>query len=321
MMHQLLETLVLPSFSHSAPDAHHDAAVLDMAGARLAFTTDSYVVQPLFFPGGDIGQLAVNGTVNDLSMCGARPLFLSTAFILEEGLPMETLRRVLRSMRLAADAAGVSIVTGDTKVVERGAADGIFINTAGIGIIEHSYRIAPDQVRPGNVVLLSGDVGRHGIAVMAARENLGFEGGIESDTSPLAGLVLALLHAGIRVHCLRDLTRGGLATALVEIARVAAVQIEIEEAAIPVQSDVRGACELLGLDPVYVANEGRLIAFVDPEDAEAALTLMREHPQGAGATEIGRVTDSNPGLVTMTSWIGVPRIVEMLSGDQLPRIC
>jgi hydrogenase expression/formation protein HypE len=310
-----------PAFSNPQLDLGHDGAVLSLAGQALAFTTDSYVVRPLFFPGGDIGTLAVNGTVNDLAMCGARPLYLGAGFILEEGLPMETLWRVVQSMAHAAKVAHVQLVTGDTKVVDKGKGDGIFITTTGVGAIEHDVSITPGSVRAGDLVLLNGDIGRHGIAVMAVREGLAFESTIESDCAPLAGLVMELLDAGVEIHCLRDLTRGGLASALVEIAETAGVQISIEEPAIPVGEEVQGACELLGLDPLYVANEGRLVAFVPPEAAERALTIMRAHLLGAGACLIGKVVRTSPGVVTMTSSIGASRIVEMLSGEQLPRIC
>jgi hydrogenase expression/formation protein HypE len=279
----------------------------------------------LFFPGGDIGSLAVNGTVNDLAMAGARPLYLTAGFILEEGLPMETLRRVVDSMRRAAEEAGVQIITGDTKVVDKGKGDGLFINTAGIGLVESARPIAPAQVRPGDAILLSGDLGRHGIAIMAVREGLEFETVIESDSAPVAPLVLALLAAGIDVRCLRDLTRGGLASALNEIAESAGVTMTIDERAIPVRDDVRGACELLGFDPLYVANEGRFVAFVAPRDAERALAVMAAHPLGTGARVIGevgdRADDHSPAFVVMTSAIGTRRIVDMLSGEQLPRIC
>jgi hydrogenase expression/formation protein HypE len=287
----------------------------------LAFTTDSYVVHPLIFPGGDIGKLAVNGTVNDLAMCGARPLWLSVGFIVEEGLAMETLRLIVRSMQEAAERAGVQLVTGDTKVVDKGKGDGLFINTAGIGLIKAGVSIGPAQVRPGDAILLSGDLGRHGIAIMAVREGLSFESEIESDTAPLSGLVQELLEARVAVHCLRDLTRGGLASALVEIAETAGVSIAIEERAIPVREDVRGACEMLGLDPLYVANEGRCIAFVKEQDASSALASLRKHPLGKEASIIGRVTGSSERLVTMTSTIGSSRLIDMLSGEQLPRIC
>jgi hydrogenase expression/formation protein HypE len=320
LLHRLLEGLILPAFDNLVLASRHDAAVIEVGGARLAFTTDSYVVRPLFFPGGDIGRLAVNGTVNDLAMAGARPLFLSVGLILEEGLPVEVLTRVVESLRQAAAEAGVAVVTGDTKVVERGSADGLFINTAGIGILEHAGAIGPASVRPGDAVLVSGDLGRHGMAVMGAREGLGFESEIESDTAPLAGLVLELLEAGIDVRCLRDLTRGGLASALVEIAGAAGARIEIEKALIPVRPDVQAACEVLGLDPIYVANEGRLVAFVAPGHADRALAIMQGHPLGEGAAVIGTVAEGRG--ITMKSRIGVARIVEMLSGgEQLPRIC
>jgi hydrogenase expression/formation protein HypE len=321
LMHQLIEQTIVPAFRNPVLDVRHDSAVLDVGGTRLAFTTDSYVVRPLFFPGGDIGTLAVNGTVNDLAMAGARPLYLSASFVLEEGLPVETLQRILASMRRAADAAEVQIVTGDTKVVDRGKGDGIFITTAGVGRIEHALAIKPASVRPGDAVLLSGDLGRHGMAIMAVREGLDFETTIESDCAPLAGLVADLISAGIEVHCLRDLTRGGLASALIEIAEAAAVQIHIREAAVPVGEEVRGACEILGFDPLYVANEGRFACFTPQADAEGALRILRSHPLGKEASLIGSVTQKAPGLVTLESRIGTTRIVDMLSGEQLPRIC
>lgn len=321
LMHQLIEKMFLPVFGNPLLEMRHDSAVMKLNGVRLAFTTDSYVVRPLFFPGGDIGQLAINGTVNDLAMCGARPLFLSAGFILEEGLPMETLWRVVQSMKQAAEAARVQLVTGDTKVVDKGKGDGVFINTAGVGLVEHNLTIAPSSVRPGDVLLLNGDIGRHGIAIMAVREGVAFESEIESDSAPVASVVLKLLSAGIEIHCLRDLTRGGLASALVEIAEAARAHIHIDESAIPVREDVQGACEMLGFDPLYVANEGRFVAFVAPHDAERALALLRSQPLGAEACLIGRVAEDHPGLVTMKSHIGATRIVDMLSGEQLPRIC
>ena len=276
-MHELLEGLLLPSFKNDLLLERHDGATLNIAGARLAFTTDSYVVKPLFFPGGDIGTLAINGTVNDLAMCGARPLYLSSAFILEEGFPMESLRRVVESMRITAAEAKVQLVTGDTKVVDKGKGDGIFVNTAGIGVVEHSLTIAPSSVRAGDVILLSGDLGRHGVAIMAMREGLSFETTIESDCAPLWEPVAALLAAGIEIHCLRDLTRGGLSSGLIEIAETAQVRITIDEMAVPVREDVAGACEILGLDPLYLANEGRFVAFV-PEHATArALEILNQH--------------------------------------------
>jgi hydrogenase expression/formation protein HypE len=329
LMHQLIEQMFMPAFSNQILNARHDAAAISLNGQKLAFTTDSYVVHPLFFPGGDIGSLAVNGTVNDLAMAGARPLYLSAGFILEEGLPMETLWRVVQSMQQAAQATKVQIVTGDTKVVDKGKGDGIFINTAGIGIIEHTQTIAPQNVQPGDVLLLNGDIGRHGIAIMAVREGLEFETTIASDSAPLAELVLTLLEAGIELHCLRDLTRGGLASALNEIAEAAEVEIAIAEAQIPVQAEVQGACEMLGFDPLYVANEGRFIALVPERDAKRALAIMHSHNVKnessnhliSNACIIGKVIEKSPGIVKMESKIGVQRIVDMLSGEQLPRIC
>jgi hydrogenase expression/formation protein HypE len=323
LMHQLIEKEFIQVFQNPFLNNRHDGAVFHPGNAKLAFTTDSYVIRPLFFPGGDIGALAVNGTVNDLAMCGARPLYMSVGFILEEGLPVETLQRLIKSMRQAADAAGVQIITGDTKVVDKGKGDGIFINTSGIGVIEHDLTIGPASIQTGDAILLSGDIGRHGMAIMAVREGLAFESAIESDCAPLADLVLGLIAAGVKVHCLRDLTRGGLASALVEIAETAQKLMEIHEVAIPVRSDVQGACELLGLDPLYVANEGRCVVFVPPADAELALTLMRRHPLGSEATRIGTVKTATEmgNRVLLKSKIGATRLVDMFSGEQLPRIC
>ncbi len=318
---QLIERIFLPAFDNAALAARHDGARVELAGARLAFTTDSYVVRPMFFPGGDIGALAVNGTVNDLAMCGARPAVLSAGFILEEGLEIETLRRIVASMRDAARAAGVSLVTGDTKVVDRGKGDGVYVNTAGVGVIEHAQIVAPSAVQPGDVVLLSGDIGRHGMAVMAAREGLEFESTIESDCAPVAAPVLALFEQGVETHCLRDLTRGGLATALAEIAQTSGRHIHVEETAIDVREDVRGACEILGLDPMYVANEGRFLAIVPAGAANAALAILRTFDVSAGAVMIGVVDTAPAGVVTARSAIGAMRVVDMLSGEQLPRIC
>jgi hydrogenase expression/formation protein HypE len=318
---QLLEKIFLPAFGNSMLGARHDGAVFDLPAQKLAFTTDSYVVHPLFFPGGDIGTLAINGTVNDLAMCGARPLYLSAGFIIEEGLPMDTLWRIVQSMAAAAREAGVQLVTGDTKVVDRGKGDGIFINTAGIGMIEAGHPISPASIKPGDAILLSGDIGRHGIAIMAVREGLEFESTIMSDCAPLSGIVLSLIAGQIETHCLRDLTRGGLASALVEIAEAANLHLEINESAIPLLEDVKGACEILGFDPLYVANEGRFISFVPAGEAEQALRIMRAHPLGEQACIIGTVMNDKPGLVTMRSRIGATRIVDTLSGEQLPRIC
>jgi hydrogenase expression/formation protein HypE len=321
LMHELLEKLFLPAFDNPFLTARHDGAIVRFDDVRVAFTTDSYVVRPLFFPGGDIGTLAINGTVNDLAMCGARPAFLSAGFVLEEGFPVATLAKVVESMRQAAEVAGVQVVSGDTKVVDRGKGDGIYISTSGIGIIEHGFTIAPASVRAGDAVLLSGDVGRHGIAIMAQRDGLELESTVASDCAPLNGLVMELLNRRIEIHCMRDLTRGGLASGLVEIAETAGLLLQIEERAIPICEEVQGACEILGFDPLYVANEGRFVAIVRADQGEAALAIMRAHPLGAGARAIGRVCEGVPGMVTLRSKIGATRIVDMVSGEQLPRIC
>jgi len=319
---ELIERLFGPAFANPALDARHDGAVLaPPAGSRLAFTTDSHVVSPLFFPGGDIGRLAVYGTANDLAMCGAQPRWLSAGFILEEGLPVATLERVVASIAEAARKAGVQIVTGDTKVVERGKGDGMYINTAGMGTIDHAQIITPRSVRPGDVVLLSGDIGRHGMAILAQREGLAFESPIESDCAPLWPAVKAMLAAGVVVHCLRDLTRGGLATAVIEIAETAALAVALEERAVPVCEPVRGACEILGLDPLYVANEGRLIAIVPADRAEVALAALTRAAPGGPPARIGEVRSGPAGEVTLRSLVGVDRILDRLSGEQLPRIC
>ncbi len=321
LMHQLINRMFLAAFRNPLLETQHDSAVVEWTGKKLAFTTDSYVVRPIFFPGGDIGSLAIHGTVNDLAMSGARPLYLSSAFILEEGLPMETLWRVVCSMRDAAQRCGVQIITGDTKVVDKGKGDGLFINTAGIGVIEHDRTIAPPGVRPGDVLLVNGDLGRHGMAIMAVREGLEFESRIESDSAPVHEAVLDLIKAGVEIHCLRDLTRGGLASALNEIAEAAGVKIAVEEKSVPVREDVHAACEMLGLEPLHVACEGRFAAFLAASDAERALTILRSHAAGAGAAIIGLVAESSTPLVTLKSAIGANRILDMSSGEQLPRIC
>lgn len=321
LTNQLINRLFVPAFHNPALDELHDGAILQVGNTRLAFSTDSYVVQPLFFPGGDIGKLAVNGTANDLAMCGARPLYLSAGMILEEGLSMDTLARVVASMQEAAEESGVQLVTGDTKVVDKGKGDGLFINTAGIGIIEHDLVISPRSVKPGDVIIVNGDIARHGIAIMAVREGLAFESKIESDSASLCGVVMDLIQAEIEIHCMRDLTRGGLASATVEIAEESKTHIVLEESAISVREDVQGACEMLGLDPLYVANEGRFIVIVPPHETERALAVMRSHPLGAEAAIIGRVTETPSGLVTMKTTIGASRVVDMISGEQLPRIC
>ena len=321
LMHRLIEDMFVPAFGNSLLGARHDGAVFPVERGRLAFSTDSYVVRPLFFPGGDIGTLAVTGTVNDLAMCGARPLYLSAGFILEEGLETEKLWRIVQSMKRVASEAGIEIVTGDTKVVDRGKGDEIFINTAGVGVIEHDLAISPASVRGGDAILLSGDLGRHGIAIMAAREGLEFESQIESDCAPLFSVIQNLLAEGIEIHCLRDLTRGGLASALVEIAEASALTINIEEAQIPVREDVRGACEILGFDPLYLANEGRFVAFVAARDAARALEIMNSSLIDTTATRIGTMSNERPGEVNLKSSIGANRLVDMFTGEQLPRIC
>ena len=321
LMHSLLENIFGRAFSNPILDTRHDSAQFTVPPGRLAMTTDSYVVRPIFFPGGNIGSMAVHGTVNDLAMSGARPLYLSCGFIIEEGLPMETLWRVVCSMRDAAKMCGVQIVTGDTKVVDKGKGDGLFINTTGLGVIEHSLAIAPQSVQPGDAILVSGDLGRHGMAIMAVREGLEFESAIESDSAPMAVPVLDLLKSGVEIHCLRDLTRGGLASALNEIAEAAGVKIGIEEKSIPVREDVHAACEMLGLDPLHVANEGRFIAFVAAKDSERALQILRRHEISSKAALIGKVAEKSAPLVTLKSAIGASRILDMPSGEQLPRIC
>ena len=317
---RLLDTVFRPAFADPLLARRHDGARLDIAGP-VAFTTDSYVVRPLFFPGGDIGSLAVNGTVNDLAMCGARPGYMSAGFILEEGLDIALLKRVVGSMRDAAAAAQIRIVTGDLKVVDRGKADGMFIATTGVGTIVARTPIEPHSVKPGDAVILSGDIGRHGMAVMAAREGLGFESAIESDCAPLADPVLGLIASGVAVHCLRDLTRGGLASGLVEIAETAGLAVAIEEEAVQVREDVGSACELLGLDPFHVANEGRFVAFVPAADADRAVAILCGHAVSSEARIIGRVAAGPAGRVTCRGPIGGTRVIDMLSGEQLPRIC
>jgi len=321
LMHQLIGRMFLAAFRNPLLETQHDSTVVELTGKKIAFTTDSYVVRPLFFPGGDVGSMAVHGTVNDLAMSGAHPLYLSAAFIIEEGLPMETLWKIACSMAAAATRCGVQIITGDTKVVDKGKGDGVFLNTAGIGIVEHNLNIAPPSVRPGDAVLVSGDLGRHGMAIMAVREGLQFESAIESDSAPVHEIVQELLKAGIEIHCLRDLTRGGLASALNEIAEAARVRIEIVEKSVPVREDVHAACEMLGLDPLHVACEGRFVAFVAAGDADRALSIMQGHALGVGSAAIGRVAESSAPLVTLKSAIGASRILDMPSGEQLPRIC
>ncbi|BCL79344.1 hydrogenase expression/formation protein HypE [Ktedonobacteria bacterium brp13] len=322
--HNLIEGVFAPAFSNPLLDTMDDAATfsVDGTGQRMAFTTDTYVVSPLFFPGGDIGKLAVHGTINDLAMSGATPLYLSVGFILEEGFLIADLRRIVASMAHAASEAGVTIVTGDTKVVQRGKADGVFINTAGIGLVRASWLMGQTQLEPGDKVLLSGPVGDHGIAIMFAREALDIETDVQSDTAPLHTLVASLLEvAGKGIHCLKDPTRGGVATSLNEMALGSEVSVALDEHAIPVHPEVRGSCEILGLDPLTIANEGKLLAIVAPAVADAALQAMHNHPLGRDAAIIGTVQADPPGMVFLRTDIGGLRVLDMLVGDPLPRIC
>jgi hydrogenase expression/formation protein HypE len=316
-MHELLETIILPAFRNEHLTGQTDSAVLPFSARRLAFTTDSFVVRPMFFPGGDVGSLAVHGTVNDLAMSGARPLWLSAGLIIEEGLSIETLNRIVQSMRRAAEQCGVKIVTGDTKVVERGKGDEVYINTAGVGVIEHELVIAPASARSGDVILINGDIGRHGMAVMAAREGLSFETTIESDSAPLVAPALALLAAGVDIRCMRDLTRGGLTSCLNEIAAAAGLKVEIDQSAIPVRSDVSAACELLGLDAFQVACEGRFAAIVARPHAERALVVLKQFDPAAAIA--GEVTEGDSRVILRTALSR--RILDMPAGEQLPRIC
>jgi hydrogenase expression/formation protein HypE len=325
-MRDLIEDVFLGAFQNPLLAPLEDQAVINLAeftqrGDRLAFTTDTYVVSPLFFPGGDIGTLAINGTVNDLAMSGAAPLYLSCGMVLEEGLEVELLRRVAASMRGAADAAGVAIVTGDTKVVERGAADKLFINTAGVGVVPAGVNISATRARPGDKVIVNGYLGSHGCAILLARNELALETTIESDCRPLADLVKTMLAACPAIHCLRDATRGGLATVLNEFAQSSDVSIRLREHALPLQEEVRGACEILGLDPLYLANEGKLVAIVPPENADELLAAMRRHPAGRHAAIVGEVETAPQGIVILETGFGGGRIVDLLIGEQLPRIC
>jgi hydrogenase expression/formation protein HypE len=323
MSARLLRERFLPLFRNEFLDPLGDSAVLDLKGeAEIAISTDTFVVSPLEFPGGDIGALAVHGTVNDLAMAGARPMYLSAGFILEEGLSLDVLDRVLATMSRCAKEAGVLLVTGDTKVVERGKGDGLFVNTTGIGVMAPGFRPRPQGARVGDAILVSGPVGRHGMAIMAVREGIAFDAAIESDTANLAPLVEALRdEVGDGVHVLRDPTRGGVASAVNEIARASGVGVRLHEGAIPVPAMVAGACEILGLDPLYVANEGILVAFVDGDRAATALEALKKHPLGVEAAVVGRVVDEHPGLVVLETGLGGTRVVDTLPGDQLPRIC
>jgi hydrogenase expression/formation protein HypE len=318
---ELVAKLILPRFANPALDRLEDQAVLDLPPGRVAFSTDTFVVDPIFFPGGDIGDLAINGTVNDIAMSGARPLALSVGFVLEEGFALADFHRVLCSMEAAARAAGVRVVTGDTKVVGRGGCDRIFVNTAGLGVVPAGLELGAERIRPGDAVVLSGTLADHGMAVMTVREGLSFASTVRSDTAPLGGLVEAILAACPRPHALRDPTRGGLATTLNEFAARSGAGIVLEETALPVRPDVRGACEILGIDPLYVANEGKLVAVVPGEAADAVVAAMRRHERGRDAVVVGRVTDEHPGRVTLATALGARRVVDMPVGEQLPRIC
>jgi len=320
LMNQLIDMFVT-AFGHASAQSLHDGAVLEWNAESLVMTTDSYVVNPLFFPGGDIGSLAVYGTVNDLAMCGARPLYLSAGFILEEGLPMETLWRVVQSMKKAADRCGVQIVTGDTKVVDKGKGDGLFINTAGVGAPLAKQPVHPNRIQVDDAIIVSGDIGRHGMAILAQREGLRFESELESDCAPLHDLVASLIDEGVDVHALRDATRGGLASVLIELAGASKTTFELDETNIPVSDPVRGSCELLGLDPLYVACEGCCAVFVPTAEVDSTLRIMQKHESGTNARVIGRVLDGTAGDVILKTSIGSHRRLDLLTGDQLPRIC
>ncbi len=321
LTHQLIQKMFFSQFKNELLEPLHDGAIFSVNGVRLAFSTDSYVVSPIFFPGGDIGELAVNGTVNDLAMCGANPMFISAGFIIEEGLPMDDLWQIVTSMQRAANRAHVMLVTGDTKVVDRGKADKIFINTSGIGVVHDGVDINPKNIRVGDKIILSGQIAVHGIAIMSVREGLEFETELESDTAPLNELVNTMLEESKSIRVLRDPTRGGVASVLNELAESANVGFFIHEEKIPVRDEVKGACEILGLDPLYVANEGNLIAVVSSEESDKVLYAMRSHPLGKDAVIIGEAVADHPKTVLMKSRIGGTRVVDMLSGEQLPRIC
>ncbi len=318
---ELIKNIFLPAFENPYLSELSDQAIIDINGVKIAFTTDSYVVNPIFFPGGNIGELAINGTVNDLAVGGAKPLFISAGFIIEEGFPLNDLCTIVESMENACEKAGVILVTGDTKVVEKGKGDKIFINTSGIGIIEHDIEISSRKVKPGDKILINGPIGLHGIAILSKREGIEFEIEIESDTAPLNLLVEDILSVSRKIHWMRDPTRGGISTVLNELAQSTKLGVEIWESEIPIPEPVKVACEMLGLDPLYIANEGKLIAVVDSEDAEKILEAMRNNPLGKEAKIIGEITDEHPGVVLMKTTIGGKRVVDMLAGEQLPRIC
>jgi hydrogenase expression/formation protein HypE len=322
LMQQLLDNLIRPVFDNPILKQHQDSAVVEFNGGKLAFTTDSYVVKPLFFPGGDIGKLAVCGTLNDLAMVGAKPLYVSCSLIIEEGFALADLKRIVQAMQQTAADAGVMIVTGDTKVVENGSGDGVFINTAGIGILQENIEISPARIQTGDSILISSDIARHGMAILLERDNMNFEHSIVSDCADLSGLVQELLTAGVDIHCLRDLTRGGLASALIELAADSNLLFEIEEPALPIHTDVNSACEILGFDPLYIANEGCFVLFISNADSEKALSIMHNNHLAHQACCIGNVSNCyQGGLVTLQTRFGVNRVLDLLSGEQLPRIC
>ena len=322
LMQQLLDSIIQATFSNPILNQKQDSAVLDINGTRLAFTTDSYVVKPLFFPGGDIGKLAVCGTLNDLAMSGAKPLYLSCALIIEEGFAIKDLKRIIQSMQQAAQQACVMIVTGDTKVVDYSSGDGVYINTAGIGIIDENINVSPACIQVGDSIIINSDIARHGIAIMLEREGMNFEHAITSDCADLSGLVQDLIQADIDIHCMRDLTRGGLASGLIELATASKHHIEINETALPIQQDVNSACEILGFDPLYIANEGCFALFVPEAQTETALVALHRHPLGQKASLIGHVKSTHQkGLVTLKTATGISRVLDLLSGEQLPRIC
>lgn len=321
-MQQLIDNIIQPAFSNDILNQKHDSAIVKINEARLAFTTDSYVIKPLFFSGGDIGKLAVCGTLNDLAMSGAKPLYITCSLIIEEGFAIKDLQQILQSMQRAAKQAGVLIVTGDTKVVDKGKGDGLFINTAGIGLIANNISIAPDNIQPGDQIIINSDLGRHGIAIMLEREGMEFENAIQSDCADLSGLVQNLISAGVQLHCMRDLTRGGLASGLIELASTSKHHFEIKETSLPVQDDVKSACEILGFDPLYIANEGCFALFVPESASEQTLACLHQHELGKQARIIGKVVGTHDkGMVTIETAMGISRVLELFSGEQLPRIC
>ena len=322
LMQQLLDNLIRPIFSNPYLNQNHDSTLVTINGSKIAFTTDSYVINPVFFSGGDIGKLAVCGTLNDLAMSGAKPLYLTCSFIIEEGFSVEALQKIVQSMQASAEQSGALIVTGDTKIVNKGKGDGIFINTAGIGLVNETINISPSAIQIGDSVIISSDIARHGIAIMLDREGIDFQHGIVSDCADLSGLVQSLLSANVNIHCLRDLTRGGLASALIELASYSKHIIEIQETALPIHTDVLSACEILGFDPLYIANEGCMVLFVPEAETERTLNLLHQHPLGHQASQIGTVKATHPqGLLTLQNNFGMTRIIDLLSGEQLPRIC